>query len=308
MSRISQSVAIQKLKTGEVVAIPTETVYGLAASIKHPKAVERIFALKNRPLDNPLIIHIAAKEQMTPFVGHLPPGFDQLTHRFWPGSLTIVLPVEEQKIPSLVRAGLPTAAFRWPEHPLTQAIIKQTGPLVMPSANLSGKPSGTCFEHIEEDFGSHFPILDGGRCERGVESTVIRFDGCWEIIRLGCLSGEMLREVLGYMPPVAKKGVKPVAPGQMYKHYAPNAKLHLKGHFEKDRIVVGFQNRLYPLAKKVFTFGHIENPLEVMQNLYRILRDLDREGVQEAFVDMDIPEEGLWCTIRERLQRAANND
>lgn len=304
MSRISLTEAVQKLVKGEVVAVPTETVYGLAASIKHPDAIDQIYTLKKRPLDNPLIIHVAEVSQILSYTSHFPPGFEQLTNQFWPGSLTLVLPIEESAIPSRVRAGLSTAAFRWPNHPLTLTVIKQTGPLVMPSANLSGKPSGTCLEDVEEDFGAHFPILDGGRCERGVESTVMQYKERWEIIRLGCLSGEMLSETLGYIPSIAKRSDKPVCPGQMYKHYAPIAKLHLKGYSEGS-VVVGYRNRLYTGAKKVFMFGNVENPKEVMHNLYRILRELDREGVEEAFVDMDIPENGLWSTIRERLQRAA---
>lgn len=303
--RISLSDAAKKLIAGEVVAVPTETVYGLAASLNHPKAIERIYALKNRPLDNPLIIHIADASQVLLFATHFPDDFIRITARFWPGSLTIVLPIDEEKIPVNARAGLPTAAFRLPDHPLTQELIRQTGPLVMPSANLSGKPSGTCAEHVEEDFGSHFPILDGGACERGVESTVIRYAHNWEIVRQGCVSGEMMSEVLSYVPLIAQKTAKPVCPGQMYKHYAPNAKLHLKGHLEKDLVVVGFRNRVYPLAKKVFVLGG--DPHEVMQNLYGTLRDLDREGVQEAYIDMDMPIYGLWSTIRERLQRAAGD-
>ena len=166
----------------------------------------------------------------------------------------------------------------------------------MPSANLSGKPSGTTPGHVEEDFGCQFPVLDGGACERGIESTVIRFSGRWEIIRQGCLSGEMLSEVIGYLPLISKKSEKPVCPGQMYKHYAPNAKLHLTGHFEQDRVIVGYNGRSYPNSKRVFLLG--EEPMQIMQNLYGVLRDLDREGIVEAFVDINIPENGLWSTIK----------
>lgn len=306
MSRITLTEAAKLLKAGKVVAVPTETVYGLAASLSQPEAVDAIYALKKRPLDNPLIIHLGSPEQILAFTSALPPDFAKLARAFWPGALTMVLECEESKIPSRVRAGLPTAAFRLPSHPLTQELIRETGPLVMPSANLSGKPSGTSVRDVEEDFGAAFPVLDGGLCERGIESTVIRFAGRWEMIRLGCLSAEMLGEVLGYLPVVARPSAKPVCPGQMYKHYAPSAKLRLTGHFEAGRVVVGYAGRSYPHSKRVFPLGAIENPAQVMQNLYGVLRDLDREGVAEAYIDMDVPESGLWMTIRERLRRAAD--
>lgn len=300
---ISFSEAVQKLKSGEVVAVPTETVYGLAASIYHPQAIEKVYALKKRPLDNPLIIHVAHPSQVES--KQLPPDFDKLTGAFWPGSLTLVLEVDESKIPFRARAGLPTAAFRLPNHSIAQELIAETGPLVMPSANLSGKPSATCAEHVEEDFASLVPVLDGGVCAQGVESTVLCFhEGAWEIIRLGCISAQSLQEVLGYAPKLGRKGDKPLCPGQMYKHYAPKAKLHLGGH---GAALIGYQNRFYPPVERFYSLGTSEDPREVMQNLYRVLRQLDRDGVEEAFVDMDIPSDGLWETIQERFLRASSH-
>src|SRR5262245_4612508 len=140
---ISLEEAASALKSGLVVAVPTETVYGLAASIDFPDAIEDIFRLKGRPSNNPLIVHVASAKEIAFYVTQQPPQFLKLASAFWPGPLTVVLPVDQVRIPSVARAGLPTAAFRVPNHPLTRELLEITGPLVMPSANLSGKPSAT---------------------------------------------------------------------------------------------------------------------------------------------------------------------
>lgn len=308
--RISLSQAISALQQGGVVAIPTETVYGLAASLHHPLAIERLFALKGRPLANPLIIHLAHVEQIAQYVRYYPPDFERLIQAFWPGPLTCILPITSQ-VPSMVRADLPTAGFRIPALEITRTLLEATGPLVMPSANLSGRPSATRPEHVEEDFGIDFPLLDGGICTQGLESTILLYQEEsqeWVIVRLGALPPESFEEVLGYQPRFVQKtsDVQPLCPGQLFRHYAPRAHLFLgdQRDLAKASYILGFKERRYPLGKHILLLGSLTQPEEVAENLYQVLRQLDRAGAQDAWVDMDFPRDGLWQTIAERLARA----
>lgn len=305
--RISPAEAITRLKKGEVVALPTETVYGLAASIKCLEAVEEIFELKKRPLNNPLIVHLASVAQLSEFVLSLPPGFTTLSQHFWPGPLTMILPIELSKISSKICAGLSTAAFRIPCHSATLHIIEEVGPLVMPSANVSGSPSSTKAEHVENDFGVLFPVVDGGSCIQGVESTIIHYsESKWHIARLGAIPAEELASNLGYEPKSFKSSSAPICPGQLYRHYAPKAKLHLCDRHENCcNVVIGFSNRTYPHASRLFFLGKDSSAEEAAEALYNVLRQLDLEGIKEAWVDMDFPKEYLWITIAERLCKAA---
>lgn len=305
---ISIKEACRLLNDGQVVSIPTETVYGLAASLHHPQAIDRIFSLKKRPSNNPLIIHLSSVQSVSDFALKLPEDFLLLAESFWPGPLTMILPIRENQIPNQVRAGLPTAAFRIPDHSLTLKILEQVGPLVMPSANLSGKPSATQSAHVETDFGSTFPVVDGGSCLCGVESTILcHVENRWQIARLGALTGEDFAAVLGYQPERVKvrEGAVPVCPGQQYRHYAPQAELILSLQAtECFGMIVGFSDRTYPRASKVFSLGSSESPEEVAENLYDILRQLDHHGVDKAYVDIEVPSKGLWATIMERLTKA----
>lgn len=307
--RISLSQAIQALQKGQVVAVPTETVYGLAACLNQPAAIAQIFALKGRPLANPLIIHMADAQDIERYVTAFPPDFEKLAEAFWPGALTCVLSAQEAEVPSLVRAGLPTAGFRVPAPQMTRDLLQATGPLVMPSANLSGRPSATRPEHIEEDFGLDFPVLDGGTCAHGVESTILLYrDKEWGIVRLGALAPDCFESVLGYQPRIIQRGVteQPVCPGQLFRHYAPRAQLFLgdPADLAKALFVLGFKERDYPTDKHVIVLGSLFNPNEVAENLYQALRQLDQEGASHAWVDMNFPQAGLWQTIAERLLRA----
>lgn len=306
--RISLLEATSLLRAGQVIGVPTETVYGLAACLDQPAAIDHIFTLKGRPRANPLIIHLADWRDLYQYVIDFPSGFEALAKTFWPGSLTCILPVHSG-IPSIVRAGLPTAGFRVPDLELTRKLIQQTGPLVMPSANLSGRPSATKPEHVEEDFGKDFPVLDGGSCSKGLESTILLYqEKEWVIVRLGALAPEMFIPVLGYQPHFIqqKKGEQPLSPGQLFKHYAPRARLILgdaQGLAESS-FVLGFKERNYPSDKRIIFLGSLYNPEEVAEHLYQALRQLDQEEANQAWVDMDFPSEGLWQTIAERLTRA----
>lgn len=313
--RIQLKQAVSLLQSGNVVSIPTETVYGLAAWIHSPDAIAQVFQLKNRPAINPLILHLAKTDQILHYVSSVPDEFFSLAKAFWPGPLTIILPVNTQKVPSIARAELETCAFRIPSHPIAQQLLEHVWPLVAPSANLSGRPSSTKAEHVEADFGQAFPVLDGGFAIHGVESTIIaHIENQWQIVRQGAISQEALALHLGYVPEKndSKKqslSEKPLCPGQLFRHYAPNARLVLseqpysKGMAE---IVVGFSDRHYPGATKVYSLGSSQNSQEAAFSLYDVLRRLDLDGVVSAWVDMQLPKDGLWQTIHERLSRAAN--
>ena len=303
--------AVHALKEGGVIAVPTETVYGLAASMHSHGAIGKIFDLKGRPLSNPLIIHCATSDQIVEFVSELPPQFNELAHAFWPGPMTLVLPIRSRLVPSIVRAHLETAGFRIPRHSMARELLQLTGPLVMPSANLSGRPSSTSRKHVEEDFGTQFPVLDGGLCEKGLESTILgRNDGKWVIYRLGALSAGDFESVLGYCPSVINEmpSEKPLCPGQLFRHYSPKARLILgdSTFIEEATCILGFSERKYPEGKQVLILGSLNDPEEVAGNLYSQLRMLDEKEVAVAWVDTYFPREGLWITIAERLERAAS--
>ncbi|MEX1013014.1 MAG: L-threonylcarbamoyladenylate synthase [Waddliaceae bacterium] len=296
---VSLEQAALQLKSGELVSLPTETVYGLAACIDLPDAIENIFTLKKRPQDNPLIVHVATLSQMIALVENFPPHFTDLAEKFWPGPLSFVLTAKH--VPEQVRAGLLTVCVRMPDHPLTLSVIEKVGPIVMPSANLSGKPSATTPAHVEEDFGKSFPVLDGGGCEKGIESTILGyFEGQWRVLRLGSIPPEAFSPILGYEPTLSDRIV---TPGQKHRHYSPSARLSL-GNRPSCTVVVGYTDRKYP-GQRLFALGSSQNPSEVSHHLYQVLRRLDQEGVVEACVDIDVPKDGLWKSILERLERAS---
>lgn len=298
--------AVKLLLSGEVVAIPTETVYGLAAAYDNPKAIKKIYALKNRPAENPLIMHLASAKEVASFVEFLPQKFKKLAETFWPGPLTLVLPVIQGKIPEIVRAGLPTQAFRIPSHPVALELLKKTGPLVAPSANLSGRPSSVSEAHVETDFGLGFPVLSGGNCSNGVESTILIYSGeKWSLGRLGAIPKEAFEDVLGYIPSLMSAKDPLVCPGQRFRHYAPKAKLHLATEFPEQGCLIGFSDRQYPTSVHVISLGSSENPKEVLSHLYETLRLLDEQNIEAATVDMNFPHDSLWQTLRERLYKAS---
>lgn len=310
--KVTHKEAIDLLRAGEVVALPTETVYGLAACMNNPGAVEKIYRLKNRPTDNPLIVHIANQEQLSTIASQFPPHTDILIKHFWPGPLTFLLGADMDRVPGIVRANLPNIAVRMPQHPLILEILQSTGPLVAPSANLSGKPSATSVQDVEEDFGLDFPVVDGGFCSKGVESTILYFqENLWKIARLGALSPEQLATVLGYVPEIQKaRTSQPICPGQHYRHYAPRAKLYLgyEGYMGFSGAVLGFPEREYPNAHQIFHLSPINDPDLALHHLYHYLRELDRQNIEEIWVDCNFPRVGLFLTLHERLQRAANVD
>lgn len=309
--RISVTEAIRLLNDRQVVGVPTETVYGLAASLKYPEAIEQIYKLKGRPANNPLIVHVANLKEVFFFLQETICDIDLLARDFWPGPLTLILPIKDKLIPPIARAQLPTAAFRIPSHPLALQILKETGPLVMPSANLSGRPSSTQAKHVEQDFGCDFPVVDGGTCGKGLESTILVYgEGKWRIIRQGALGAEQFFSCLSYSPSIENKSENqtPLCPGQMYRHYAPKTKLKLVTSFEQiqEGVIVGFSDRPYPQGCRVLPLGPLSDPCLVAANLYSVLRQLDQENCVEAYVDSNFPRQGLFVTLFERLSKASN--
>lgn len=301
------------IESSEVVAVATETVYGLAASLEKSEGIDKIFSLKGRPANNPLIIHVSKVADILPFLKYIPDDFSQLADAFWPGPMTLVLPIVEEKVPARVRANLTTAGFRIPSLALTRELLALTGPLVMPSANISGRPSSTSKEHVEADFGKNFPVLNGGECQKGLESTILYYNEekkVWQIIRQGALSEEDLSIVLHYKPEIIKPKPKekPICPGQLYRHYAPKAKLILTNKIPDDYfgILIGFDARSYPKGTILYSLGNLNQPEMIAKKLYHTLRKLDIDGVKEALVDINIPNHGIFATLLERLRKAAN--
>jgi L-threonylcarbamoyladenylate synthase len=300
------------LRQSQPVAIPTETVWGLAAQWDDEVGIKEIFRLKGRPLKNPLIIHIATLEPLLQSTTRTPPGLFDLIDTFWPGGLTFVLPVHEQAVLPIVRSNLPTAAFRMPNHAQTQALIARTGPLVAPSANKSGLPSATTPEHIEQDFGRELPILEAQTfCHHGLESTILIWQEAWYLGRPGAIDTDAIASIIGYTPTPHRPGEQPLCPGQLFRHYAPQARLTLGlGPWDASSGVLydgvlGFSDRAYPNAARVLTMGSSTAPATVAAYLYSALRDLDTLLLQSVYVDMHVPRTTPWQAILDRLHKAA---
>jgi L-threonylcarbamoyladenylate synthase len=310
--KISIQEAASLIKSGKVVAIPTETVFGLSASIYHEPAIEMIFQLKNRPLSNPLILHISDLDQIVDLIEEEAiEEIKPLIQKFWPGSLTIVLPLKkEARLPRSITAGLNTVAIRMPDLDNTLQLINQTGPLVAPSANRSGYPSGTKLEHVEQDFGIDFPVMEGESTCKGIESTIIaKEQGVWKIAREGAIVPSDLEPILGYLPLTLSKKEKPICPGQHFRHYSPHAKLlPMSYHKLKDveDVVIGFVDRQYPKATHLIPLGSSSHPEEIQKNLYSAFRSIDQLGFHQAYIDTDLPKTERMEILKRRIEKAVN--
>lgn len=318
------AVAGELLAAGELVAIPTETVYGLAADALNSTAVASIFTAKGRPGDNPLIIHIADMEDWAPLVTHIPAAARALADTFWPGPLTIILPAAPQ-IPKEVTAGLSTVAVRFPSHPIARAVIKAAGcPLAAPSANRSGAPSPTTAARVMEDMhGRIAAVLDGGDCAVGVESTVVDLSADTpRLLRPGGVTPAQLKAVLGELiidPAVTaqlEKGAKAASPGMKYKHYAPKARLILvKADAARFAAFVNARKHEQPLALcfdgeeaalqvPYLTYGRRDDPAAQAHRVFDALRQLDDRGATVVYAASPAPE-GVGLAVYNRLLRAA---
>lgn len=290
------------LTDGGLIAMPTETVYGLAADARNDHAVARIFEAKGRPRFNPLIVHVAGAATAQRYVAWSDLA-DRLAQAFWPGALTLVLPLRpDSGLSPLVTADLPTLAVRVPAHPLAHELLTQfDGPLAAPSANLSGKISPTTAAHVAAGLNGRIEgILDGGACPVGVESTIV---GLFEepvLLRPGGLPQEALEHCLGAPLKVHQSGDPLIAPGQMMSHYAPGATVRLNASdVGPEELLLGFGN--VDCALNLSAAGDLT---EAAANLFHHLHALDAKAPKGIAVS-PIPEVGLGRAINDRLRRAA---
>jgi len=308
--------AISDLETGALVAIPTETVYGLAANALDAKAVAQIFAVKNRPTFDPLIVHGASMERIVPLVKEFPAWARTLAEKFWPGPLTLLLPRREAIIPDLVTAGSATVAVRVPRHPLTLSLLEKLSfPLAAPSANPFGYVSPTRAQHVVEQLGTKVAyVLDGGACEVGLESTIVGWkDNLPTVFRLGGLSVEILESVLGKIVVLPQSSSNPIAPGMLESHYAPHTPFHvgsipelLKKYEKSSRIGVLTLRSYFPQISSSLQLQLCERGdlSEAGQRLFAAMRELDALKL-DCIMAEKVPDEGLGRAINDRLVRAA---
>ena len=308
-SRQAIATAAECLRAGGLVAMPTETVYGLAADATSDEAVAAIYAAKERPAINPLIAHvldIAAAQQQAVFSAEA----ETLAHAFWPGPLTLVLPVASScRISLLARAGLDTVAVRSPSHEVARALIEAAGvPLAAPSANRSGRLSPTTAAHVVADLDGRVDwILDGGTCRYGLESTIVDcLSSRPQLLRPGAIIREAIESTLGF--PVESSvapRTAPNAPGQLASHYAPNAELRLDAAgASSDEAVLDFGDSLRDAGSARLDLSPSGDLIEAASHLFSYLRALDAGGVMRIAV-APIPGHGLGAAINDRLRRAA---
>lgn len=299
------------LAAGELVSIPTETVYGLAANAFDARAALRIFEAKRRPSFDPLIVHSDSLESAATFLQEVPEEARKLAAAFWPGPLTMLLPKNE-KIPDVVTSGLPRVAVRVPRHSLTLRLLQELDfPLAAPSANPFGYISPTTAAHVEEQLGDRIPyILDGGPCEVGVESTIVGFEGHKTIVyRLGGMDVEDLQPYCGEIVLMPHSSSNPQAPGQLKSHYAPRIPLiignltELLTQYNKEEVAVLSFRDHYPEVRQI-TLSPAGDVKEAAQNLFRALRELDKMPVKHILAEQ-VPDYGLGRAINDRLARAA---
>jgi L-threonylcarbamoyladenylate synthase len=296
--------AADLLRAGALVAIPTETVYGLAADARNDRAVAAIYAAKNRPAFNPLIVHLPDLAAVAR-LAVLTPEAERLAAAFWPGPLTLVLPLRpDAGLSPLVTAGLDTVAIRLPAHPVARALLAQAGiPVAAPSANPSGRVSPTRAEHVLAGLSGRIAaVLDGGPCAVGVESTILALDGPPALLRPGGVAVEAIEAALGAPLLMPGDPSTPKAPGQLASHYAPEARVRLNATQAREgEVMVGFG----PIAGHL-TLSASGNLLEAAANLFHFLREADAlAGPGGAIAFAPVPETGLGRAINDRLRRAA---
>lgn len=314
------------LVSGEVVAFPTETVYGLGADATSEQAVNKIFAAKGRPSDNPLIVHIANRNDLFSIAAEIPEAAAKLMDKFWPGPLTLILK-KKKGIAENVTAGLGTVAVRMPNHPVAAALIKASNrPLAAPSANLSGKPSPTAASHVLDDLSGRIAgVVDGGTTGVGLESTVLDCTSSIPVIlRPGGVTKEQLEGVIGEVhidQALVKEGEAPKSPGMKYTHYAPNAPLIIvygsrefiqsavdekKKAGERVGVLAAEENKDFYQADVVIPCGSNQNLETVASHLYDVLRTFDKEQVDIIFSE-SFPEDGVGQAVMNRLRKAAGH-
>jgi len=314
--------AAELLRAGDVVALPTETVYGLAANALDEEAVSRIFEIKGRPAHNPIIVHIASLEMAQRCVSLWPPIAENFARAFWPGPLTLVLP-RSKEIPDVVTAGGPTVGVRWPSHPFIQAVIRECGfPLAAPSANLSNQLSPTNAAHVQKSLGNKIPlVIDGGQSQVGIESTVLDLTAVPpRLLRPGMIHEQALLAVTGELTlgfGDSEEILK--SPGQLQKHYSPRAKLVVCSWQNDEDLISQISNlksqisNLHVIAHTRIPSGHgfvrvsiVPHDSEAFARaLYAELHQCDEAGADVIVVEA-VPETDEWRAIADRLKRAAS--
>ena len=316
--------AAELLRGGGIVAIPTETVYGLAGNALDGSVVKKIYEAKGRPSDNPLIVHISDFSQWADLVTEIPAAAKALAEKFWPGPLTVILP-KSDIIPREVSGGLDTVAVRMPSDKIARSIIEKAGvPLAAPSANTSGKPSPTCAKHVISDLSGRVDaIVDGGDCDVGVESTVISLAvSPPRLLRPGGITPEMLTEILGEIEiddavyNKLEEGKDAASPGMKYKHYSPKAEILLiKAELDAfvkyaeenrtpDSAVLCFEGEEKAMPIRSVTYGRRDDALSQAKSIFDALRTLDKIGADKVFARYP-KSDGVGLAVFNRLIRAA---
>lgn len=308
--------AVQALRGGELVAFPTETVYGLGANAQHAAAVKKVFELKGRPTGHPLIVHLDSPRFLHRWARDVPAAAQRLAEKFWPGPLTLVLP-RASNVLDLVTGGQDSVALRVPSHPMAQQLLRAFGGgIAAPSANRHGHVSPTRAEHVREEFGQAVKIvLDGGECQVGLESTIVScLDGELQLLRPGQITLAQLRHEAGEVA-AGPGATAPRAPGSAAAHYAPRTPLRLVSDGQIERLVgeltrggkrVGVLAQRSPLG----SFRHVTwvnagtRPENYAHDLYANLRTLDKSGAGCLLVQ-EVPADARWDAVRDRLARAA---
>ncbi|MCB9091084.1 MAG: threonylcarbamoyl-AMP synthase [Halobacteriovoraceae bacterium] len=300
--KVNFNQALSLLQKNEVVAIPTETVYGLAGSITSEDALRKIFETKKRPFFDPLIVHISTLDDIDKIFDNPPSVIKKLADTFWPGPLTIVFK-KQKHISNLITAGLPTVAVRMPNHKdALRLISKLRKPIAAPSANIFMRTSPTSAFHVEEEFGEKIPVFDGGDCQIGIESTVIGIDSHnnkLEIYRPGAILKSDLEKVVSPEFQVVYKNSES-SPGQLKNHYQPAKPLFVVSH--PDEIFTPFFDKFSKKMELVLPL----DPLLAARQLYAVMRSLSKENIDLIYLVEDkYPKDGLWESLWERIQKAS---
>ena len=302
--------AVDYLRSGGVVGVPTETVYGLAASAFNVEAVSEIYRLKGRPANNPLILHIHHQDQIEQIASTIPSSLPRIVEAFWPGPLTVVLK-SKTSVPEIVRAGGDTVAIRLPSHPVFQQLLATINePLAAPSANRSNHISPTTASHVEDDFPKEpFPILDAGPTTTGLESTVLSLVGVPTVLRLGATSVESLKQILPELT-IKIPSHQTDSPGTSKRHYAPRTPFHIwsNQNLTTEDGVLLFGTPIPEGADHVWDLS--DDPVQAGKRLYAALREMDQSHLRNLYVVLphqDHPNQTDWLAITDRLRRATQS-
>ena len=310
--RISVEQASEQIKQGEVVAVPTETVYGLAADCFNAHAVKKTFKIKGRPADNPLIVHISELNQLDTLAENISDDARTLIRNFWPGPLTLIFP-KHHAVPDIVTGGLSTVAVRMPDHPLTLSLIRKTGPLTAPSANKSGRPSPTKAKHVEDEFKGTVPVLDGGDCSIGLESTVLDLtQKPYTILRPGYVTPAAIEDLLNtdVLKLTGSKKKLMSSPGTRYTHYKPSASViwfsPLNPPGDKDAYYI---THSFEARDGYISFDYNADFDLLARHLYDHFRTADHLNFQKIFIEELPPDQNhpVIAPLKDRINRASSH-